>query len=220
MRWSVVLCVSLLCSYGHVQAQEDRLRDEIPTPIHASASTALMMLQTIVDGRTMANWDFRTARLHRGTVDIGIGGGTSLGLSVGYSSVPGRFQRLGLASGPSPSCTQDCDVTADFWSAALTIHVGDQPGFHQILEGSVGVNRFSNFRTNSIGEKVGPSGGDTDFALNVGYGLGYTATRRFQITLVQNVGLYVHEKASAMANTNAMYQMLITRLAVRAGLGR
>ncbi len=219
LRRSIVAGVTLLAISASAQAQLIDMGDYRAPKMHASASSSMLILTSIVDGVTASTWDFRAAQHHRASLDITIGDATSVGLVVGYASVPTSFSRRRPIF-DSSSCRDSCDVKADFWSAALSLHVGDKPGFHQILEGTIGFNSLGNFRHTSD-EKVGPASRDIDFSFSIGCGLGYSVSRRLQINLVQDLGFSVHGKSGSVDTpTNSLNPMLITRLGIRAGIGR
>ncbi len=214
--------VALLSAAGVARAQEQLIDmgDVRPTPFHVSVSSSMLIMRTVTDAVTQSNWDFRASPQFRATFDMAIGGGTNLGLTVGYAAVPGSFSRR-TPEYTSANCQIQCDMNTDVWNAALAFHVGDDRGLHQVLEGSIGVMSMGNFRHDTTGEKLGPSSPDIDFAFSIGFGMGYSFSRRIKLTAVQDVGFTMHNGSGSIASpSNTLNPMLMTRIGLRAGIGR
>jgi hypothetical protein len=191
-----------------------------PVPLHLSASSSVLILTTIIDGPTNATWDFRSAQLHRGSVDVALGDGTALGITVGFARAEAAFTRRN-AIFTQTNCQVTCDVELDYFSAAVSLHVGDKPGFHPILSTSIGMHSMANFREMNSGDEVGPESADLDVAFSAGFGVGYSLHRRLQVILVQDVGFSVHTKSgSVLSPSNALQPLLALRFGLRAGLGK
>ena len=222
MRSCSLAAAALLC-FGTVAHAQDDLIDMgnyVGPRFHVSAATSLLILRTVVDAQTSAIWDFEAAKHYRASFDVTIGDGTSVGITAGFASVPIAFSRR-IPAFQSPSCPQDCTANADYRNVALTFHVGDKPGFHQILEGSVGVQSVSNFRHETTDEKIGPESEDVDIAFAIGFGVGFSVSKALQLALVQDVGFSIHDKSGSIESpSNSLSPMLMTRFALRFGFGK
>jgi hypothetical protein len=178
-----------------------------------------MVLSRIIDGQTSSTWDFEQGTQFRGGIDFTIGDGASLGLIVAVGSTDASYTRS-LPDFDAETCVQTCDVSLDVRSLSLQIHVGDRPGFHGILDASVGILSLGNFREES-GAKIGPESPDLDILFTLGFGGGYSVSRRLQLTLVQDVGFNIHDKSGTTANSSGgLRPMLLTRFGLRVGVGR
>jgi hypothetical protein len=183
-----------------------------------SAAIGLLQLQAIDDGRSQSRWDFGSAVQYRASLEYAISRGNSVGVSGTFSRAPMTYRAFSVPV-PLPgggSCL-DCDAKADVTSLAATFHAGGGLGFHQVIELSAGALMYRNFKTDD-GEELPPER-DTDFTFALGYGFGYTVNRTFQINLVQDAVLGVHQKEGLSGNARTTNQQYVTRLGVRFGGG-
>jgi hypothetical protein len=188
--------------------------------MHATASMALLSTASIIDGASLASWEFSRSVQKRLSFEKTIGELTSLSLNAAFAPLVADYARLGLAATPSPSCPVRCDANADLWTFSAGVHVGGGPGFHHVLETGIGVSFFRNFRVASTGEKLAPFKADGDLTITVGYGVGYTVGQLLEVRLVQDIGLMLHGRSGADGSQNDINQILVTRLAVRKGIVR
>jgi hypothetical protein len=92
-------------------------------------------------------------------------------------------------------------------------------GFHQIIELAAGVTGFSNLSRRTGTGSIG-TGTAIDPTFKIGYGLGFPLARNTEFTLVQEVGLMLHERGDRAAGDESnVPRTLSTRVGIRYGLG-
>ena len=155
-------------------------------------------------------WGFGGAPQFRASLDMPMGRGATIGLVGTTAKVPLRYDGglLGACSG--------CDADANVSQIFANLHIGGGSGLHQVIDVNAGMTIFSNFRRTS-GEKLDPSGSVSAFTFDIGYGFGYSLSRRFQIMLLQDWGLVIHKRMSGQTNNTA--NQTTTRIGARYGLG-
>jgi hypothetical protein len=166
---------------------------------------------SMADGRTSSDWLFSDGLAWRGTVEYGLGGGSSIG-------VVGTFARLPLEV-RSRTGAQSRDADGDILSLQALFHAGGGAGLHQVIEVSAGVIEFRNFRARGSGEQLGPPDGDRDLTFSLGYGFGYGISGRAQIALVQDFGYTFHQRDGLPASSSRTTMNRSTRIGLRLGFG-
>jgi hypothetical protein len=129
--------------------------------------------------------------------------------------VPFRYLN-GPGTTPPPTPCDGCDGHIDVSSLVGLFRIGGGEGFHQVIEGQAGVTRYSKLRADD-GTELAPDT-DQDFTFALGYGVGYGLGPRFQISVVQDFGFNLHQKAGLTNNANTTIQNRVTRLTLRYGL--
>lgn len=166
---------------------------------------------SMADGRTSSDWLFSDGLAWRGTLEYGLGGGSSIG-------VVGTFARLPLEV-RSRTGPQSRDADGDILSLQALFHAGGGAGLHQVIEVSGGVIEFRNFRARGSGEQLGPPDGDRDLTFSLGYGFGYGISGRAQIALVQDFGYTFHQRDGLPASSSRTTMNRSTRIGLRLGFG-
>jgi hypothetical protein len=166
---------------------------------------------SLADGRTSSDWLFSDGLAWRGTVEYGLGGGSSIG-------VVGTFARLPLEV-RSRTGAQSRDADGDIRSLQALFHAGGGAGLHQVIEVSAGVIEFRNFRARGSGEQLGPPNGDRDLTFSLGYGFGFGISGRAQIALVQDFGYTFHQRDGLPASSSRTTMNRSTRIGLRVGFG-
>lgn len=156
-------------------------------------------------------WNFGSAPQFRATFDMPVGRGATVGLAGTTSRVPLVYDG-GLLSG----CNR-CDADANVSQILGNLRIGDGNGLHQVIDISAGMTIFSNFRTTTNGTKLDPARTVSSFTFGVGYGVGYSLSRRFQMFVVQDWGLVIHKRMSGQTNNTA--NQTTTRIGARYGMG-
>lgn len=175
-----------------------------------SLSIAWLQHQGLCDPDSNSCWDFGGAPQFRATLEMPMGRGATVGLAGTTARVPLIYDG-GLLSG----CTR-CDADANISQIFANFRIGGGTGFHQVIDVNAGVTIYSNFRTTN-GAKLDPAGTVSSFTFGIGYGFGYSLTSRFQLMLVQDYGLVIHERMPGRSTNTA--QQSTTRFGARYGLG-
>lgn len=166
---------------------------------------------SFADGRTSTDWIFSDGLAWRGTLEYGLGGGSSIG-------IVGTFARLPLEV-RSRAGPESRDADGDILSLQALFHAGGSAGLHQVIEVSAGVIEFRNFRSKDSGEKLGPPDGDRDFTFALGYGFGFGISGRAHIALVQDFGYTFHQREGLPASSSRTTMNRSTRIGLRIGFG-
>ena len=179
-----------------------------------SLSLGLQQLQDMYDPGSDSGWDFGNIVQYRGTLERELERGMAAGVAISYARAPLTYR--------GPDCNF-CDAYAGLWQALALFRVGGGPGIvglHQVIELEAGVTAFTSFRDQG-GGALAPGGGIVDPTFNIGYGLGYAIAPNTQLTLVQQLGLILHQKGSRPAGDESnIARSYTTRVGLRFGLGR
>lgn len=149
-----------------------------------------------------ACWDMGSGLQWRGSIEMPMGRGASIGVAATTARLPITYQNI------------DADV--NLTQVMANLHIGGGSGFYQVIDASAGVSMFSNF-TATNGTALGPGGSTSNFNFNVGYGFAYAMSPRFEISLVQEYGLIIGDRIAGSTNNTTTQQT--TRIGVRVGLG-
>ena len=207
---AVVLGLSLSAGVAPAQIIQDRGIRSADPRAWTSLSVGWMSQGSLCDSDSNACWNFGSAPQFRGTLDMAMGRGASLGVAATTAKVPLVYNG-GIGTNGCASCDADANVS----QYLATLHIGGGAGFHQVIDASVGMTVFSNFRSTS-GSRLGGKA-VSDFGFSVGYGFGYATSDRIQIMIVQDYGLIIHKRQPGTTNNTA--EQRTTRIGVRVGLG-
>jgi hypothetical protein len=171
----------------------------------------------VFDGKAGSEWDFgnRTTPQYRLSLERALRGQTTLGLLGSYVRAPIIYRGSALEAN---SCAA-CDAEVDVYSLYALFHAGGGPGFHQVVEGGLGVTSYQNFRRESDDARLEPLEAERDLGFLFAYGFGYTVNPRLAVNLVQEYGMNFHESRGAPSGASNTLRFYTTRLAVRMGLG-
>ena len=185
----------------------------LPPRVWVSGSLAALASQDVVDGRTSSVWQFgnRTAAQYRASIEVPFGTGFSAGVVGTFARAPLRY----IDGTPIGTGASYADV--DISSLAALFRIGGGQGFHQVIEASAGIMQYDNFRRRD-GSAL-PPGPDRDLMGTIGYGAGYGFGRSFQVSLVQDFGVSLHQKEALPEDAGRVTQQRTTRLTLRYGLG-
>jgi hypothetical protein len=184
-------------------------------PIFLSASIGYLVSDAVADGDSEAIWDFGSSAQYRGSVEVGIGNQSSLGVAMTHARMPLRYTSSAL---PAPAGCGRCDAHATVQSFAAVFHSGGGVGFHQLFDIGAGILRYSKF-TADEGDAELPPNGDNDFFFSVGYGLGYGFSTSLGMFLVQDYSNGLHQRSGLPGNARGNTQYYTTRVGLRFGFG-
>jgi hypothetical protein len=175
----------------------------------------------LADGKTGTTWDFgnRTSPQYRLSLEKALRGSIAVGLSGTYVSAPLHYQAEAGADAGTLALCASCMADVDVYSLYAMFHSGGGNGFHQVVEGGLGVTSYQNFRRQSDGEKLPPLDAERDFAFVFAYGFGYSFSPRAAINLVQEYGFNFHESRGAPSTASNTLRFSNTRLGLRLGMG-
>ena len=147
------------------------------------------------DDNTGAIWRFGYTSQIRATLEKALPGGSSIGISAGFSTAP-----LSYTSGTalSPDCFGTCDARADVTQLLAFFHgnTGGQIGLKFFYQAEAGVTEFGNFRERSSDEKLPPSSAANDFTFGLGGGISYGLSPIADLYVGEMWDLILHHQAS------------------------
>ena len=216
----IALILALVLGSMPLNAQIYDNRSNKDPSIWMSAGVAAFSADGINDGSTGSAWDFSGTNVqYRASIEKAIQNQTSVGITVGYIDMP--FTYYGPTTGTlsdANSCSQ-CDAHMKIYSAALSLHVGGGLGFHQVLEATVGVNHYRDFKRDADGGALAPLTGNTDPAFSFGYGFGFNFSKSQEVYAIQDYGLALHERSGLPNNQSNTLTIRTTRIGYRMGFG-
>ena len=211
-RLASVLLVFVVALPSGAQVIRRGSLGQAPPAAWVSGGAGLTEAWTVTDGTTGSVWEFGSATQFTASLEKAYSGAT-LGLRGTTSLVPLRYTGPD-ASGVPTSTQADANVSQLFVSA----HAGGGRGFHSVLELDLGGTRYSNFREQRTGARLGPSS-DTDFSLAFGYGAGFGFSNSFAVDVVRDYGKSWHQRTGLDASADASATLQDWRVVGRFGLG-
>ena len=203
----------LVASFAN--AAEGQVRRRVPRPITPSVwgslGVGLFNGNDVSDGESGSTWDFGRASSpqFRASLEKTVSNTISIGGAVTYANVPFTFR-----GDPCGACAAHLDVV----TAGASFHVSGGQGFHQVLEGSAGVLQYRNLKADSGDLELVEN--DTDPFFTFGYGFGYGFGPNFQVSVVQDFGLALHEREGLTSEQSNTLRQRTIRLNVRYGFGK
>ncbi|MBA3340543.1 MAG: hypothetical protein H0T48_01775 [Gemmatimonadaceae bacterium] len=209
----LMLCIAAATSAGAQVRRPIRIADP---SLWVSASAGLFQANNVSDGATASTWDFGQASnvQFRVAAEKAIQNQSSIGLAATYTHAP--FTYHGSAGGAS--CMR-CAAHLDLVSLGASFHVGGGLGLHQVLEASAGVAQYRNLRRDSDGADLAPTGGNIDPYFAFGYGFGYGFNPTMQLSVVQDIGIVLHERTGLNSDQSNTLRQRPIRVNFRYGLG-
>ena len=166
--------------------------------------------QALCDPDSDSCWDFGSAMQWRGTLEVPVGNGVTVGAVGTHARMPLRYSS-GLLVG-------SVDADANVSQVLGQLRVGGGAGIHQVIDITAGMSLFSNFRRTSDGQRIGPTGTTRNWSFALGYGFALPLSPRAQVILLQEYGIVVGKRLQGQSSNTAQSQTL--RLGMRLGLGR
>jgi len=180
-----------------------------------SGGVGLFQANSISDGATRTTWDFGQASnvQLRASAEKAFRGGSSIGLVATYVHAPFTYY--------SQIDDQNLRESAhmDLVSIGGSFHVGAGLGLHQVLEGSAGVAQYRNLRRDRDDQQLEPLSGNVDPYFSFGYGFGYGFNSTAQVSVVQDIGLVLHERKGLSSDQSNTLRQRPIRVNFRYGIG-
>jgi hypothetical protein len=219
MRVTLLAPILTIVTLGSAAAQDQPYVEPLRPLVNVSLAYGLVVMQTIEDGPSNSRWDFGRVYQYRLTLDTPVGFDTKLGVTLGYAPVDMHYSVLSQTRPTTSQCPRRCQVNADLFTYGATLRVETGARLIHLLEINAMVNQFGNFRDNRTDVQLPPVGGDRDLMFSAGYGIGWAPTRRFQVNLLGDVGITVHNRAGVDSDINRVNQMILIRSVFRAAIG-
>lgn len=215
-----ILPLVFLLSVSSLAGAQVRRRAPVPAEPQSwvTASVGLFNGNTVADGKTGSEWrlgeatdpQFRLAaeRELQGQSHIAVGA------VLTYMHAPFTY----VGSNGANSCGQ-CAAHLNMTSLGASFHAGGGVGLHQVLEASAGALLYSSLKRDSDGSSLAPTSGNVDPYFAFGYGFGYTINPTTQISVVQDFGFALHERAGLTSEQSNSLRLRAIRLNLRYGFG-
>jgi len=180
-----------------------------------SGGVGLFQANSVSDGATSSTWDFGQASniQFRISAEKGFRGGSSVGLVATYVRAPFAYH------GQIDDQIFREPAHLDLVSIGGSFHVGAGLGLHQVLEGSAGVAQYRNLRRDRDDQQLEPLSGNVDPYFTFGYGFGYGFNSTAQISVVQDIGLVLHERRGLTSDQSNTLRQRPIRVNFRYGIG-
>lgn len=214
-RVTIAIIASVICATT-ATAQIGRQPPRAPQPSGwLSMSVGVMEISDVHDGSTNSDWFFGNAVQYRLSYEIPVQNQSTFGITGSFARVPLTYESLAPIF---VGCASPCDADATITQLMATFHAGhNAPGFHQIIDLSLGAIGYSSFRARASGEQLPPRALDADLAAGIGYGFGYTFAPDMQVTLVQEGFLSLHQRTGVTGGEDTIGRQFVLRLGTRFG---
>lgn len=196
-----------------------------PAATWVSASGALVDLQSFYGGANGEAWNWGSGVQLRGTIERALRRDMTVGLAGSIARLP-----LSVSGG---TCASECTGDGTVWTAmgVLRLGGGGGIGFHSAFEASAGAAGFTNLPEQSavFSPLDAGTGSTTRTAAHnsivpvvaAAYGVGYTLNPGLEISLVQEIGIFIYGTADAApSNGTSTPRFNATRLTLRYALGQ
>jgi hypothetical protein len=174
-------------------------------PVTLTASFGFLQSQSRNDGQSGTGWILGEALQWKAMADVGLKSG-GLGVTVSLASQP--IQRIGGSAGAGS------DGTIDLRQVLATFRTRETEGAHQIIEASVGLSQWANYRGTDVLTAEEREARNA-LTLGIGYGIGFTFGQRGTIFVMQDLATLWGSREGLSASQSRQVQQYTTRLGVR-----
>ena len=178
----------------------------------ASAGIGLQQGWSVTDGATASRWDLGDSQTYFAGVEHAVAGGVTLGVRASTAHTSLRY----VSTGAGVIVT---DADARVSQAIGVLHITSGRELHSVIELGAGATFYSGFKARGTGANLEPRKTDADFTFVLGYGIGYSFSRTFQIDVVQDLATALHQKTQLAAGDDSSARISVTRLVARIALG-
>lgn len=225
-RVALMLAAVMLAAPLHRSAaQVQPLPQARPAPVTwVSASGALLDVQSFYGGAAGEAWNWGSGVQLRGTLERALRRDMTVGLAGSFARLP-----LTVSGGGCNPCEGDGTV----WTAmgVLRLGGGGGIGFHSAFEASIGAAGFTNLPEpgplfeldagTAVGTRQAAAHSSVVPAVAAAYGVGYTLNPGLEISLVQEIGIFIYGSADGAPSTaTSTPRFNSTRLTLRYALGQ
>jgi hypothetical protein len=179
--------------------------NRLAPPVTITAAFGFLGSADRRDGQSGTTWFLGEAIQYKGMVDVGLRAG-ALGISGSFAVQP--FARTG------PGIPVDSDGEIELRQLMATFRTRDQFTAHQVIEVSLGLAQWANYRGNETltAEEREPRNA---FALVIGYGIGFPLGERATFVLVQEISTLWGSSEGLGPGQSRQVQNYVTRLGLR-----
>jgi hypothetical protein len=219
-----LLLIGLVCAFAvPAQSQVRRRVPQVPAPsAWVSLSAGLFSANDVSDGATNSNWAFGQSYTpqYRASFEKAISNTASVGLTGTFVHAPFIYSTAGFVDdGIGAAQCARCDAHMNIASIGASFHYGGGIGLHQVIEASAGALQYRDLKRDSDGAELAPSGGNVDPYFTFGYGFGWAINPVTQVSVVQDLGLALHERSGLTSDQSNTLRHRSIRLNLRYGFG-
>jgi len=218
MHLPVITTVVLLLFARVVDAQSDLSRVARDPILIVSVGGGMLLLNDVDDGPSSSLWNIESTQERRVGLELGLGQNATIGVALSRASLELLYTRYRLDDVTLQACATGCDATADYTTIAATVRMTSGPGLHFVAELGAGFSEYSDLRERRTGTALAPLEGDRDFGFTLGSGVGWAPGRRFQISLIGDLGFTIHKRSGRDGNLTHMNWLTGVRLVMRSGI--
>jgi hypothetical protein len=177
----------------------------------ASVGVGLQQGWTVTDGTTGSRWDLGDSQTYFAGAEHAVAGGVTVGVRASTAKTSLRYVFTGA------NVVADADARVS--QALAVVHITSGRELHSVIELGAGATFYSSFKERGTGADLEPRKTDADFTFVLGYGIGYSFSRTFQIDVVQDLETALHQKAGLAAGDDSSARISVTRLVARLAVG-
>ncbi len=178
---------------------------DVRRPVAISGSVGYVQTADRADGVSGTIWRLGDALQYRAGLELGMRSG-SFGLA--YSRAEHDVRREGL-SAPANS-----DGTIRLTQYLATFRSPEVPGAHQIVELSSGLAQWGNYDGSDV-LSAEEAKTQNAWAVQIGYGFGFTVGDRASITIIQDFAMLIGSKDGLESGQPRSVRQSVTRLGMR-----
>ncbi len=178
---------------------------DVRAPVALAASVGYVQTGSRADGPSGTTWALSDAVQYRLGLERGMRSGL-IGVAVSMTEFPVR--RVG--AGVSPTS----DGTVRLLQYLATFRTPETPGAHQIIELSTGLAQWGNYSGTDV-LTAAEAKTQNAWALQIGYGFGFSLSDRTSVTLVQDLATVIGSKDGLQAGESRSVRQYTTRLGLR-----
>jgi hypothetical protein len=200
-----VLALAAIALPLQAQIIEVPMPKETQRPVTVTAAFGFLGSSARNDGQSGTTWYLAETFQYKAMVDVGLRAG-SLGVTGSLA-----VQRMGRTGG---TALPGSDGEIDLRQIMATFRTRDQFTAHQVIEVSLGLAQWANYRGNEVltdAEKEPRNA----FALVVGYGIGFPLGNRATFVLVQEISTLWGPSEGLGPGQSRQVQNYVTRLGMR-----
>jgi hypothetical protein len=196
---ALIMCAAYTATLG-AQIRRPRASAQVAS-YWVGVSYGLFELGSMTDDATNGVWQFGYTSQLSATLDKELGGGSTVGLMVGFASPNVTYSSASASPGSAcffSSCTATTNVTQILGTARLGGggSLGLRGGF--VLQ--AGATQIGKFKEKATGNSL-PGGGGWDPTLGTGFGLGYLLGRKTEIYFQTGFTFVLHAQESGSVNS-------------------
>ena len=178
---------------------------DVRRPVALSGSVGYVQTADRFDGPSGTLWRLGDAMQYRAGLELGMRSGS---FGFAYSRAEHDVRREGVAVLPGS------DGTIRLTQYLATFRSPEMPGAHQIVELSSGLAQWGNYEGSDV-LSAEEAKTQNAWAVQIGYGFGFTVGDRASITIIQDFAMIIGSKDGLESGQPRSVRQSVTRLGLR-----